>query len=282
MGRSLDTADVVVQRWVRRTATELCDVLHPAAVGAYLHGSLASGSFYAPKSDVDLLFVVDVALPIKERARFSTSCVRLHHARPIVGGLECSVVLRRHTEAATYPMPFEVHFGSECVAEIEAGVVDYARERSDPDLAAHCQAVREFGIALYGAGVDEVFGPVRERDFVSAVRGDLEWITAGENLLESPAYGVLNSCRVLWLWSAHSERWVPSKEEAAEWALEAAPPEHHPLIRAALDAYRDPAPVTEAQRKTAGRDWDRRALLAFRDWMRVRWASEPAWTAAPS
>lgn len=36
-------------------------------VGAYLHGSLAMGPFYRPKSDLDLLLVVDQALSTDDR-----------------------------------------------------------------------------------------------------------------------------------------------------------------------------------------------------------------------
>lgn len=277
MGQSWQTCDPRIRSWVDETVADLAEELGPSCVGAYLHGSLASGSFYPPKSDVDLLFVAASKLAVDERRSFAEECVRLHAARPIVGGLECSVILTSSAAAPVHPMPFEVHFAEGWVDDITEGRVDHDRPGTDPDLAAHCQATLEFGVPLYGRPVADVFGPVRMEDFVDAIRGDLEWILADENLLESPVYGVLNSCRVLWLWSDHSPRLVPSKEEAALWALETVAAELRPPILVALRAYRDDAPIRVEDRRAAGRTWERESVLAFRDWMRSVREDHPSW-----
>ena len=93
VGERWPTCDSGVHTWVSRVIDVLCADLGPNLVGAYLHGSLASGSFFRPKSDVDILFVVDQPLDVNARRSFGLSCTDVSRQRPIVGGLECSVIL---------------------------------------------------------------------------------------------------------------------------------------------------------------------------------------------
>jgi streptomycin 3"-adenylyltransferase len=239
-------------------------------VGTYLHGSLASGSFRPPKSDVDVLFVAEDALAPEARRRFARTAVAVTRERPIVGGLECSVVLRGELERCVHPMPFEAHFGEEHVQEILDDRIDWKATRTDGDLAAHVQALCEFGIPLAGPPVDAVFQPPAKSDFLDSIRADSDWIVEDENILESPYYGVLNLARVLWVLEGVSERLVPSKDEAGEWLLGETPEEHRPVLRMALDAYRDGSPVRPEDRRSGGRRWPRGPLLRFRDWARER------------
>jgi streptomycin 3"-adenylyltransferase len=102
---------------------------------------------------------------------------------------------------------------------------------------------------------------------MESVLDDFNWILEDEHLVETPFYGVLNVCRVLRL-LAENDRSVQSKDEGGEWGLGALPAEHRPLIRRALDVYRSPVAVTEERRRTGGLEWDRAALLAFRDFAR--------------
>ncbi len=269
-GQIWPSCEPVLKSWVTDTAEVLSAILGDEVVGAYLHGSLAAGSYFPPKSDVDVLFVVSAPLPPARRRRFARTCVECSRGRPTVGGLECSVILAEHARKPVHPMPFQVHFGQEHTDEILSDAVDWAADRTDPDLAAHCQATREIGIALRGAPISDLFGRVPLADFMDAVEGDLEWILADTNIVTSPFYAVLNCCRVLWLWSGHSQRLVPSKEEAGLWAMERLPAELAAVVRDALEAYRSDAPVAEGERQTAGRKWDAPSLLAFRDYMRER------------
>ncbi|HDK44919.1 MAG TPA: nucleotidyltransferase domain-containing protein, partial [Actinobacteria bacterium] len=43
--------------WVESLVAGIADVLGDELVGVYLHGSLAMGGYYRPKSDLDLLIV---------------------------------------------------------------------------------------------------------------------------------------------------------------------------------------------------------------------------------
>lgn len=138
----------------------------------------------------------------------------------------------------------------------------------DADLAAHCTVVRSRGLRLVGDDIGEVFGPVPTETYVDSIQEDLRWILDGENLPTSPFYGVLNTCRVLMVLK-HGSEVVPSREEAALWALGWAPSERRTLIQRCLDCYRSSAPVSVLQRPTHGHGWDRSQLLSFRDWERT-------------
>ena len=265
VGLGWSACDGPLREWVLRVVDGIDATLGAQRVGTYLHGSLASGSFYPPKSDVDLLVVVRSPLTPRERRSFGLLCASLHEARPIVGGLECSVVLEQVTLQARHPMPSEAHFSESSAVED----TDHdAPHEANPDLITHCQAILEGGIRMRGSPIRDVFGPVDPAAFRDSISGDVDWILEDENIVETPFYGVLNLCRALWVWSAESPRLAPSKDEAGEWALERLPPPHADMVVEALRAYRDPEPLAPADRKTAGREWDRRPLLAFRDYFR--------------
>ena len=270
MGRRWPDCEPHVREWVERVCGALTGALGPDHVGTYLHGSLASGSFHLPKSDVDVLFVVERPLPPDARRRFARTAVEATRSRPTVAGLECSVVLQRELERPRHPMPFEVHFGEDHVPEILEDRVDWTATRTDGDLAAHVQAICEFGVVLAGPPVSAVFRPPRRADFLDAILADSDWIVEDEHILESPFYAVLNLARVLWVLEGASERLVPSKEEAGEWLLRTVPAEHRPVLRTALEVYRDGTPVGPEERRTGGRDWAPAPLLRFRDWGRER------------
>jgi predicted nucleotidyltransferase len=270
MGLGWKDCDPRLRTWVTETCTGLQAELGAEHVGTYLHGSLAAGSYYPPKSDVDLLFVVDGPLDVETRRKFSISAAQANRRRPITGSLECSVVRRSALAERLHPMPFEVHFGEEWTDAILTGRADFEVDRSDSDLVAHVQATCEFGVVLAGPEVADVFTAFPRSDFVDSIRGDLAWILEGENILESPFYGVLNVGRILWVLEEASPRLVPSKEEAGDWLLRTAPDRHRQVIELALDVYRESSPVTPGERRTGGRVWPSESLIAFRDWARRR------------
>jgi GNAT superfamily N-acetyltransferase len=259
-------ADRDVCAWVNSIVSSLADSLGSNLLGVYLHGSLAMGSYYRPKSDVDLLGVVHRSLTPQQRQEVVHRLLDQWRRRPTVGGVEASVVLLRDTQAPTHPMPFEAHFSEQLTPALVADQIDFARQRTDGDLAAHCMTTRARGLRLTGLPIRDVFAPVRHEDFIAAILSDVSWILADGHLPESPVYGVLNCCRVLMVLD-QGPGCVPSKEEGGRWALQHLPPVHRPLVERALTCYRSDAPVSEAQRRSHGHDWSRLALLAFRDFM---------------
>jgi streptomycin 3"-adenylyltransferase len=265
-GMSWATCSTPLRAWINATRSRIEDALGPAHVGTYLHGSLASGSFRTPKSDVDLIVVVEGSLDVPQRHQVARAAALMNSIRPIVGSLECSVVRRDALRRATHPLPCQVQFREELSDPILWGAIDLDHEVLDPDLTAHVQAICEFGVALSGPPVDEVFTPLPRSDFLDAILGDLAWILEGEHVLESPYYAILNAGRILWVLEDHSVRLAPSKEEAGEWMLGKVPADLRAVVGLALAAYRDEARVSEADRRTAGLEWPREALIDFRDW----------------
>ncbi len=236
------------------------DVLNSQLVATYLHGSLAMGSYYRPKSDVDLLVVIGDSLSDPEWRHLATRLLDAFDERPTTGGLELSVVHRHDVERFEHPLPYESHFSEEWAEDIRRGGVG-PRGR-DPDLAAHCTATRSHGIALTGDAPTTVLGPVPHEAFVESILDDLRWITVEGGIHESPFYGVLNSCRVLQV-LAEGPGILPSKEEGGRWALDELPSEHRTVIDQALECYRSAAAVSAEHRRTHGHEWDHAALRAL-------------------
>ena len=233
----------------------------------YLHGSLAMGSFYPPKSDIDLLIVVETPLDLSTQQKLHQKLMALTDRRPMTGFLELSIVLMNAVKNPKHPIPFELHYGEEFPARIREGNFDYTKAKgNDPDLAAHLTVARERGVALFGPVPKDIIGKVAWADYLNAVLDDLCWIVDKENILESPFYSILNSCRVLQMLK-EGEGTVATKEEGALWALKNLPNQFHSLIRAALECYRSDMFVDAKNRRTGGLKWDRKELLTFRDYV---------------
>lgn len=236
-------------------------------VGTYLHGSLAMGCFYRPKSDIDLLFVVEDKLTPDARRGIASALCQVSDQRPILGDVEASVLRRKHAQHFSHPLPFEVHYSETWKPRIERGEIDYAVDRQDSDLAAHCAVTRRRGIRIDGPPIADVFGDVPIKAYRTAVIDDLRWIVEDDHLLSTPFYGVLNCCRCL---AQASTGWSEplSKEEAAVWALDHLPARHGPIIRQALTCYRSSLVVPVDRRRTDGHAWDGQALRDFTSFMR--------------
>lgn len=238
-------------------------------VGTYLHGSLASGAYFPPKSDVDLLFVIERPMDPALREQLSLTCVDAAAARPTLGTLELSVLLHDTARAGRFPMEYELHFGEDTVEPVLSGTADYGSGARDDELPAHIRCLQETGLVLAGPPVDEVFAPVPGPVFRTSIEADQAWILTGDHILERPVYGVLNLCRGLWLDRRPAQTSTPSKVEAGLWAATQLPPELRRVVRAALDAHRDPSWIAPDHRRTAGRVWDVGALERFRDAFRT-------------
>jgi streptomycin 3"-adenylyltransferase len=268
--QSWETADAEIRAFVEESVSKVGRELERSGfVGAYLHGSLAMGSFYRPKSDIDVLFVVEDRLDPDSRRDLAEVLCDCSDGAPAIGDLEVSVIRRSDARNFRQPLPYEVHLGENLKASLRDGSFDFTRERTDPDLAAHCTAVRARGVVLRGQPIGEVFGPVPSSANRSAILGDLAWILEDDHMIESPYYGVLNCCRVLELTST-GWNGVFSKEEGGEWALEHLPEQYHPVVAQALACYRSPTAVPPEKRRTDGHDWDESALHVLRDYVAIR------------
>ena len=262
--------DEDISRYIASVVDLFRRELGDALAGVYLHGSLATGCYYRPKSDIDLIITTRDSLGPASRQRLLLALADASDRRPTTGDLELHVVHEQAARVPAHPMPYELAFGDKIKERVRSGDLELAEQpaeqRVDRDLAAHCTVTRARGIALIGPPPIEAFGAVSHEAFVDAVLYDLDWILGEEHILESPFYSVINACRTLQL-LACGPGTVANKEEGALWGLAHLSTEYRPVIRSALDAYRSAAPVTPATRQTNDSPWDRDALLRFRDYV---------------
>lgn len=209
------------------------DILSELLTGVYLHGSLAMGCFNPAKSDIDLILVINGEMTDWRKRQFMERVVELNAHAP-AKGLELSVVTEEVCRDFVYPTPFELHFSPAHLQWWQQDPEGYIQRMkgTDPDLAAHFTIIRKYGIALKGAAVEEVFGPVPEEAYLDSIRLDVK--SAVEDVSDNPVYVILNLCRVAaWV----EEKQVFSKRQGGEWGLVHLPAKYQPLIRDALDAY---------------------------------------------
>lgn len=262
--QSWQDCDKVVRDFVTGFVSELELRLGHTLVGVYLHGSLAMGSFYRPKSDIDLLVVVEHTLSVDERRAVAETTAQLSLPSPTIGNIELSVILAETAKRIPVPVPFEVHYSAAWRDRILDGAVNFSVDRFDIDLQSHLAYVIQRGMVLQGAPIDNVFGPIDWRVFMDGVLGDVNWIVEDDRIIEIPTYGVLNICRVMQLLAENDKR-VHSKDEGGAWALQNLPVEHRPVVELALSGYRSSKPVDGYEEA-----WDNNALLALRDYARER------------
>ena len=265
----LETVDEVIKNYLGEFVDSLRSLLKADLVGIYLHGSLTMGSYYKPKSDIDLIVVVESPLTPDFKKKLAKHFVHLAEERPTVGNIEVSVLTRRTASEFIHPCPFEVHYSSEWHEKILSDEADFSKNNTDPDLAAHFTYVKKRGVVLEGEAIKSVFGAVPWPFFIDSILDDFNWIVEEENILETPFYGVLNICRVMRTLSEKTEN-VYSKDEGGEWALQHVPVEHKPIVQKALDVYRSAESIDVSQRKQGGVSWDRERLLGFRDFAKVK------------
>ena len=199
----------------------------------YVHGSIAFGCFRWERSDIDFLAVVNAPLTHEEKV----SLIRVLLARTPDApekGLEMSVVLEDVCRNFVYPTPYELHFSNAHLYHYTEDADSYCEilTGNDPDLAGHFAVTRAAGIAWYGKPIEEVFSPVPRDALLSSILLDAE--DARDNLMANPPYFILNLCRTI---ACKEEGLMLSKAGGGEWALANLPPEHHPVIRSALNAY---------------------------------------------
>lgn len=272
MGQCWPTCDAAIQAFVLSFVHLITDVLAERVQGVYLHGSLATGSYYPPKSDLDLLAVVQTNLPA-DLARDLNHCIaRLAETRPTIGSIEFSVITADTARWVPRPMEYELHYSAAWHDRIKNDEVTYGTPQVDPDLQAHLFCIAHRGICLWGAPIRDTFGEVAWSDFLEAIVQDFYEIIADESILERPYYGILNICRVFQA-LVGQDHYPFSKDEGGEWGLAYFPSAYHTLIHKALQVYHTTRAVDENTQATGGVYWDRQSLLSFRDYAKEVFAA---------
>ena len=236
--------------------------------GIYLHGSLAMGCYYYPKSDIDVIAVVYSDLPPEHASALNYSIAQYSEVRPIFGSIEFSLINAEMAKTVPSRIKYILHYSSSWHERILNGRVSYSNDMTDLDLSAHLSVLKRRGICLYGEKIDSTFGDVKWSDYVFAVADDLKWILEEENICESPYYGILNICRAVQMLTENNGLCL-SKDEGGNWGLTHFPLQYQGLIQQALDAYHSDAyPQNEYERKTGVLTWNSHELLIFRDYIK--------------
>ena len=257
--------DKAVHAYIDGFVELLKEKLESRLIGVYLHGSLAMGSYFPPKSDMDFIIVTDSQLDAEFAKLLNNAIAQYSEIRPTAGSIECSVITLQTARNVPEKMPYELHYSEAWHERILKNAVLYGKDQFDSDLPAHLMCVKRRGICLCGMAIDDVFGNVSWHNFLLSVMDDFNWIVEGENICESPYYGVLNICRVMQIIIDGNEKYL-SKYEGAVWGMENLPDKHIPLIQKALEIYASNEPIDKREQKTGGAVWDKAALLAFRDY----------------
>ena len=218
---------------LRTIAREYHAVLGDALTGVYAHGSMAFGCYNPSESDMDFLVVVEREPTDVQKQHLLEILLYLDEFAP-AKGFEMSVVLAADCAAPVHPVPFCLHFSNAHKEACRKDMPAYIQRMkgTDPDLAAHFTVTRAVGKAVWGKPVEEVFAPVPREAYLDSIRADVA--EAVEDVAANPVYVILNLCRVL---AAIRDGAVLSKAQGGAWGLENLPPEHHGVIRAALEAY---------------------------------------------
>jgi streptomycin 3"-adenylyltransferase len=274
----LADCDRAIRGFVLEAVRILRSTLGAPLAGAWLHGSLATGAWHRPKSDIDLLLVCNEPIDAMLRAVLEQALLALSDSRPITGDLDLHILLASHARDFTHPLPFEFRYNETVRQRIRAGDARATGPGFEPDLAVHCTLVRQHGIPIHGPPPASSFAPVPRSDFLAAIRADLHAILEDQRIIAAPCYCVLNACNILRILEQAEEddSLDYTKQQAAAWALENLPTTHRPLLRRALEIHCASEPVDEAELPTGGRSWDASALLAFRDHVADRLTRLPA------
>jgi predicted nucleotidyltransferase len=234
------TCSKVIQSEVNTLQTEFQRLLGPNLLGIYLHGSLALGGFQPGRSDIDVMVVTAERIELEIKRR----CIELLLR---VSLMPCPLDIRFLVELDLFPyqhlLSCDLHYREtqreSFQQEVRSGSwKDWnGKAQGDPDLAVHLTILHRYGICLSGKPIAEVFPPVPERDFRTAISKDVQ-MAQGKPLYD-PISFVLNACRAC---AYLQNGTILSKDAGGVWGLAHLPEQYHPLIQQALALYRGERP----------------------------------------
>lgn len=222
--------DEVVDIWKEELGSKL--------IGVYLHGSIALHAFCPNSGDIDLLIVVD---------DLSDTATKLEIAKRIIEidkkpcPLEMSAVRLSDINPWKTPGNCVFHYsdfwtqrylnrfddpGAECY------VADH--EFSDTDITSYIKLICQYGIALYGRGIDEIFSDVSDEDFWSAITADIDGYDFHAYDSRYLASNILILGRIL---SFKKEKKILSKYDGGLWMIQNIPKELRYLPELAMSVW---------------------------------------------
>ncbi len=221
------------QRQLDQVVALVAAILGPDLVGAYLHGSTATGRL-RPRSDLDLLVVSRRATTRHDKERLVRGLFERSNPADTPGPVrpvELTIVVEADLRPWRYPPRFDFLYGEWLRRDFAGGNLE-PRETTNPDLAALITMVLKANSAVVGPPPAEVLDPVPPADLRRAVVEGIDGLLA--DLAADTRNVVLTFARI-WLTVATGE--IGSKDAAADWALARLPQEHRAVLARARAIY---------------------------------------------
>ena len=209
------------------------EVLGPDLVGAYLHGSTATGRL-RPRSDLDVLAVSRRATTHDEKERLVRGLFDVSSpsdAPGLVRPIELTIVVASEVRPWRYPPRFDFLYGEWLRREFAGGNLE-PWETTSPDLAPLITMVLQANRPVVGPPPAEVLDPVPAGDLRRAVVAGIDGLLPD---LADDTRNVLLTLARIWLTVATGE--IGSKDAAADWALARLPEEHQAVLARARAIY---------------------------------------------
>lgn len=240
--------------------------------GVYLYGSLAFGSYYPPKSSVDIFALTTGPLPCAAAEGLQEDLVRLAASQAPEVALACGILTAAEACRPLAPLAWQFCFDTrsdtpEPLPPAEKGGNSLEALGFAPGLPLRLAAVQQHGLALLGPPATEAFAaPEHELVLLDILEtsGSLLW---ENDLPEQPQNAILNACRLLHM-RREANRRIGGKEESGEWALKKLPGRLRPLVLNALLAYRSNEADSSGEVNERPRRWDPDDLESFQKYAR--------------
>lgn len=205
------------------------DVIGPAALGTYLHGSAALGGL-RPASDIDVMVVTRRSLDGRQRRALVDGLLPVSGSRAGTRPVEVTVVVQSDVRPWRYPPTGDFLYGDWLREQFEAGVIPQPQEM--PNLATMIPMTLAANYPLDGPQPADLLDPVPAAD---VARGSVDGIPDLLADLPGDTRNVVLTLARIWSTIATGE--IRSKDAAARWALARLAPEHRPVLDHARHLY---------------------------------------------
>lgn len=207
--------------------------LAESLIAVYLHGSAVLGGL-RPKSDVDLLVVIDQPMSLAVRECLAADLMMISGRYPSDPDgrrpLELIIFLRADLAASLYPARSEFIYGEWLRHEYEAG--DIPKPVCDPDLTLVLAQSRQEAYPLVGPSASSLLPTIPRSDIRRAIKDALPALIG---TLQGDERNVLLTLSRMWR-TLVTEEFV-SKDVAADWAAARLPAKQAAVLADARQAY---------------------------------------------
>jgi predicted nucleotidyltransferase len=231
-----------VEAQVEAVGALVREVLGGDAIGAYLHGSTATGRL-RHRSDVDILVLARRPTTDDEKCALIERLLRTSGRGDPSGrarSIELTIVVQGDVRPWRYPPRFDFQYGDWLRADFEGGILT-PWTSPNPDVAVLITMARAADRPVFGPPATEAFEPVPhadlERSIVDGIPGLIDDLKGDE------ANVILTFARI---WTTLATGEIRSKDEAADWALARLPEDQRAVLARARAVYVGSEPDTWA------------------------------------